>query len=185
MFLIRHKYYLFLHNRKASSFMKFLRPSAILLFLVLLYPSCQQSLKQAEEAYLQQLLEQTKALHCRIADLSIEAKSLWDTVNTNIEARLPAAMPEHYRINLLRLRNARMIKEFDVYPLLGDDVHRLVDSAELMDVQIADKMRAAMDSLSVCDSLSQKMMVELAEKQPELYTDWKYKFIDVNCLKSK
>lgn len=165
--------------------MKLLYLGILVVCVSLLGYRCQRGSDQAEETYLQQLLEKTKSLHCQLADLSIEAKALWDTVNTNIEARLPADMPEHHRINMLRLRNARMIQEFEVYPLLGEDVHRLVDSAQLMDTRIADKMRIAMDSLSICDSLSQKKLVELADKEPELYSSWKYKFIDVNCLESR
>lgn len=180
----KYKYYLLLYNRKACS-MKLLYLGALIVFVNLLNYSCEHGSDQAREAYLERLLEQTKSLHCRIAGLSMEAKALWDTVNTNIEARLPADMPAHHRINMLRLRNARMIQEFEVYPQLGEEVHRLVDSAELMDIRIADKMRIAMDSLSICDSLSQKLLVELADREPELYTSWKYKFIDVNCLKSK
>ena len=180
----KYKYYLLLSYRKACS-MKLLYFGALIICMSLLGYGCQRGSNQADEIYLQQLLEQTKSLHCRIADLSMEAKALWDTVNTNIEARLPADMPAHHRINMLRLRNARMIQEFEVYPQLGEEVHKLVDSAELMDIRIADKMRIAMDSLSICDSLSQKLLVELADREPELYTSWKYKFIDVNCLKSK
>lgn len=182
MLCIKYKYYLLLHNRKACS-MKFLHYSILLIYMTLLGHSCGYESDQVKEAYLQQLLAQTKALHCQIADLSMEAKALWDTVNTSIQGRLPADMATHHKANMLRLRNAQMIREFEIYPQLGEDVRRLVDSAELMDVQIADKMRAAMDSLSVCDSLSQKALIELAEKEPELYSSWKYKFVDVNCLK--
>ncbi len=163
--------------------MKFLYYSLLLFCTISLYHSCQSVASPAEEVHLQQLLEKTKALHCRIADLSMEAKKLWDAVNTSMEGRLPADMSEYHKNNMLRLRNARLIREFEVYPLLGEDVHRLVDSAQLMDVQIAAEMRIAMDSLSVCDSLSQKLLVALAKREPELYTNWKYKFVDVNCLK--
>ena len=162
--------------------MKSLNYSTILVCLILLSNSCQYGSRQTKETYLQHLLVQTKSLHCKIADLSVEAKTLWDSVNAGIEARLPADMPSHHRINMLRLRNARMIREFEVYPQLGEKVHMLVDSAEQVDIEIAEKMRIAMDSLSVLDSLSQKALVKLAEGNQERYTSWKYKFVDVNCL---
>lgn len=151
-----------------------------LLFLLVL-SACKQDANQPENAAASALLEQTISWHCRLMDLSHQSKVLWDSVALAMDKQLPADMPADERRNMLAVRNTDLIQMFQVYPQLDSSIRQLVEMAGLKDIQIAQMMHAAQDSLERCDSLSQLLLMGLGKTKPAELTYWKPKFANAQC----
>lgn len=151
-----------------------------LLFLLVL-SACKQDANQPENAAASALLEQTISWHCRLMALSHQSKVLWDSVAMSMDRQLPADMPADERRNMLAVRNTDLIQMFQVYPQLDSSIRQLVEMAGVKDVEIAQMMHAAQDSLERCDSLSQLLLMGLDKTNPAELAYWKPKFANAQC----
>lgn len=147
----------------------------------ILLAACGQEAEQPKNEAATALLEQTRMWHCRLTELSKQSKSLWDSVSVAMDQQLPADMPADERRNILAVRNMELIQMFQVYPLLDTQVRQLVEMAGDKDVQIAQLMHAAQDSLERCDSLSQQLLMEINKKSPAELAYWKPMFSNAQC----
>lgn len=127
------------------------------------------------------LLEQTRSWHCRLEAINQESKSLWDSVAREMDKQLPADMPADERHNMLAVRNTSLIQMFMVYPQLDAAVRQLIEAAGTRDVELGAMLRAAQDSLERCDSISQKMLVDMSKTSPEALGYWKTAFANARC----
>lgn len=99
-------------------------------FFALLVASCanEPSEQWAQEGV--RLQKQLIEAHCAMEQLNGESKQLWDTVVHVMDEQLPATMAADERRNMLKVRNASLIRMFEVYPRLPDGVQHQVDEAE-------------------------------------------------------
>jgi len=73
--------------------------------------------------------------------LEIQAEAMWDKTNLELEKALPEDIADYEKSNMLKVRNAELIRMFESYHILGKPIKAKVDLAEKMDFAIADSMR--------------------------------------------
>ncbi|SRR6056297_4164287 len=102
--------------------------------------SCQtQEGEDKEEVLL--LTEQSRKIECQMEALEAQSEQVWDKTNSALEKALPDDVEAYEKSNMLKVRNADLIRMFESYHKLGDPIKAKVDLAEKMDFAMADSMR--------------------------------------------
>lgn len=114
---------------------------ALRLFLgAFIFLSCQTDGEQEGEEVLQ-LTEMSRKIECQMEALQAQSEKLWDKTNSALEKALPDDVEAYEKSNMLKVRNADLIRMFESYNKLGDPIKAKVDLAEKMDFAMADSMR--------------------------------------------
>lgn len=110
--------------------------TCILLFTGITIFSCQN--RQIEVLDIALKLKNNQ---CRIQEISHFVDSSWTKSIKELEAYLPAQLPNQERKNILNLKNADLIRMFESYDDFHPKGHELVDSMEQLDVVWAGRLR--------------------------------------------
>lgn len=143
-----------------------------LLYLIGLL-ACGRTSPSSDEAKFQALLEQSHDLECARQTLRSELDSLWSRVADSLDARLPTDMEADERRNMIGIRNAGLIRMFEVYPSLDSSVHHLVDWAEEQDARLAAEIRQWQDQQQAHEAALHLFFGRLEEKNPQQYGQWR------------
>lgn len=150
-------------------------------FCVLLVASCAN---EPFEQWIQEGARLQKRLieaHCAMEQLNRESKQLWDTVVHVMDEQLPTSMPADERHNMLKVRNASLIRMFEVYPRLPDAVQNQVDEAEQKDRQLASRMKAQVDTIKHYENRIDDFINRVAASHPDSAKTWQLRFSVRDC----
>ncbi len=113
--------------------MKFTFPKMIAFCLLTI--GCQSA--SDYERRIHDIASREKVIDCELQYLRDSVGMEWERVNTMLEGKLPATMPSEEKNNMLRAKNANLIRMFESYQALGDEVKMAVDKAERKDESMA------------------------------------------------
>ncbi len=150
-------------------------------FFVLLASSCadEPSGQLAQEGA--RLQKQLIEAHCAMEQLNRESKQLWDTVVYAMDEQLPATMSADERRNMLKVRNASLIRMFEAYPRLPDGVQHQVDEAERQDQELAARMKAQVDTIKYYEKRIDDFIKRVAVSHPDNAKIWQLRFSVRDC----
>ena len=107
----------------------------IFLFSIL---SCEK--KPKEEAVLLELFLKEKALNCQLAAMKDSITTEWDNINYLLEENLPSEMPSEEKTNMLKVRNASLIRMFQSFGEVDEGVKMALDKTEQLDMEMAKRI---------------------------------------------
>lgn len=136
------------------------------IFLILLLAgACNSAAIQQDNPYANSLLQKRDSLNQLQTDLKIKLDSMWTYANEKLAEMLPTNMPEQERINMLALRNAPLIRMFEVYETLPDYIHKLIDSAYYFDKQIVQQLEEIVIQRSENEAKIEDFLIELSSNK--------------------
>lgn len=118
--------------------MKLMLP--FLLVLGFAISSCDKEIE--EEAALLDLFHKEKQLNCQLASMKDSIAGEWDNTTRILEENLPTDIPEDEKRNLLKVRNANLIRMFKTYDQLDTNVKMVVKETEQIDHNMTQRINA-------------------------------------------
>ncbi|TXF90750.1 hypothetical protein FUA23_04740 [Neolewinella aurantiaca] len=94
---------------------------------------------QAEMALIQ-LFDEEKELLCDLKAMKQDITAKWDKVNMVLEENLPESMPAAEKANMLKVRNASLIRMFESFEEVSSGIKQLLDETEAYDDEMASKV---------------------------------------------
>lgn len=125
---------------------------SLLLFAVL---GCTS--KPKLEATLLELFQKEKVLNCQLASMKDSITTEWDSINHLLEENLPAEMPAEEKANMLKVRNANLIRMFQSYDAVDEGVKMALDKTEQLDMEMTQRITALKKEVQKIES--EKMML--------------------------
>lgn len=125
------------------------------------------------------------AAHCKMEELQEQSAQLWDSLVVELSASLPATMPVDERRNMLQVRNAELIRMFQVFPRLPESVRLAVERAEQKDQELAAQMKKEMDRIDQYETKSFAFLQEIEVHNADSAAVWQERFSRLPCRQSK
>lgn len=149
-----------------------------ILLLSILALACNSSAIQQNNPYASNLLHKRDSLNQLQTTLKVKLDSMWTYANGKLAEMLPTNMPEQERINMLALRNAPLIRMFEVYGTLPESIHELIDSAYYFDKQIVQQLERIVLQRSENETKIEDFLMELSsDKQSQsVFQHWNKQF---------
>jgi uncharacterized protein YdcH (DUF465 family) len=119
----------------------------------------------------QQLLDCAAEEHhiiCRRLALADETEAVWDQVVSRLQEQLPADMSADEKRNMLAVRNANLIRMFEVYQSLNDTIKQTVDQAEQADQQIVATLSGLQSQLEVLEQKKRALFLQIEQSSADL-----------------
>lgn len=132
--------------------------TVLFLFIVVFAYQCKE--KMDFQPTLTELASQEAKIKCHIKELQDSINMAWDKMNMELEANLPAKMPEEERTNMLKVKNAPLIRMFESFATLEDSIKMKLEVVEMKDAKTVEQVVAE----------SQKMKT-VEEKKMELFSN--------------
>lgn len=127
----------------------------ILLFLLYGLFGCNST--QKEEADLLELFQQEKELNCRLLSMKDSIDTEWENTNFLLEKNLPSDMPSEEKANMLKVRNANLIRMFQSFDDMDKKVKIALQKTEQMDEQMTKRITTLKQEIHRIES--QKMIL--------------------------
>jgi uncharacterized protein YdcH (DUF465 family) len=138
---------------------RLLKPVFYLLFFSLMgVVSCDKP--SSDEVVLLELFQKEKELNCSLTLMKDSISMEWDNINTLLKNTLPSNMPSQERANMLKVRNANLIRMFQSF----DDVDETVKVALSKTEQIDQEMTKRITSLKKEANQIESQKIALFEK---------------------
>lgn len=93
-----------------------------------------------EEAAIIEISYKEKKLNCQLASMKDSITKEWDNINDILEKNLPEEMPEQEKINMIKVRNANLIRMFQSFDYLDESVKLTLDETEQRDVAMTKRI---------------------------------------------
>lgn len=107
-------------------------------------------------------------IRCQRQQLATETEAIWDGVVSRLTVQLPADMPQDEKRNMLAVRNANLIRMFEVYETFNDSIKQTVDVAEKADQQIVNKLAELQSQLEALENKKRTLFLEIEEASVDL-----------------
>lgn len=136
------------------------------------------------ETDVQVLFKEIKHLYCLQSDLQEEVDRLWTDLAATMDESLPSTMPYQERINMVSVRNADLIRMFDAYDTLDQDIQSLVDSVESADQRIVEEFSSIQDRLKVLEQKRMALFADIEKQSPARLQNVRAEFTNIlgaNC----
>ena len=104
--------------------------------LIVLSTSC-----QSDHTEIKRIAKEIKENQCSIEEITEYVDHSWSKSIEKLGAYLPDRLPDQERKNILKLKNADLIRMFESYDEFDAEGHALVDSMEQLDITWADSLR--------------------------------------------
>lgn len=85
--------------------------------------------------------EASRKIDCQMDGLEKTSSKMWDKTNRELEKALPMDILEYEKSNMLKVRNAELLRMFETYQEMEGPIKAKVDLTEKMDFAMADSMR--------------------------------------------
>ena len=92
--------------------------------------------KPNHQAVLMKIFLQEKEIHCELASLKDSITHEWDEMNALLEKNLSSNMPAEEKNNMLKVRNAGLIRMFESFDEVDEAVKRALSEVEQKDREI-------------------------------------------------
>lgn len=133
-----------------------LRQVAGLVLIALI--SCWACEKQpTQEAALLELFQKEKKLQCDLLSMKDSITFAWDSVNHLLAEAIPPDMPQEEQANLLKVRNANLIRMFQSFDDFDETVKAAVAKTEKLDQEMTQRILVLKQASN--DLESQKMLL--------------------------
>ncbi len=153
------------------------------IFGVLLLISCQSSGEQEREKILS-LAEKSREIECQMEALETQSENMWDKTNLELEKALPEDIEEYEKTNMLKVRNADLIRMFESYNELDGSIKAKVDFTEKMDFAMADSIRALQQRQKLLiDSVRSQLMKVASDEKRNLLKEQTNRIQNKDCTK--
>ena len=139
--------------------------SMTLLTLALTYAGCANKNVKTK---LDSIYQEATLIHCSLDSLRQSISKSWDEVTTSLDNGLPDETPEEERANMLKVRNASLIRMFETYRDLADSTKQQVDSAEILDQKIAQKIAQHRKRLEILESERHRLLYESQSSKKDI-----------------
>ncbi|MCB9339026.1 MAG: hypothetical protein H6577_12925 [Lewinellaceae bacterium] len=96
--------------------------------------------KPNEEAALLELFQKEKALNCQLASMKDSITTEWDNINHLLQKNLPTDMPAEEKTNMLKVRNASLIRMFQSFDDVDEGVKMALDKTEQLDMEMTKRI---------------------------------------------
>jgi hypothetical protein len=136
----------------------------IFYFLLLLLPvvlGCAD--KPKHEATLLELFQKEKKLSCQLSSMKDSITTKWDNINHLLEENLPAEMPAEEKTNMLKVRNASLIRMFQSYDDVDEGVKMALDKTEQLDLEMAKRIAALKKEVEKIESEKMMLLQKITE----------------------
>jgi uncharacterized protein YdcH (DUF465 family) len=115
------------------------------------------------------LAERSRLIECKMEALQAESEKLWDKTNEELAKALPKDIEAYEKKNMLKVRNADLIRMFETYNNLDKPIKAKVDLAEKMDFAMADSMRVLQQKQkAVTDSVRAELMTLSSDEKRQM-----------------
>ncbi|MCB0537905.1 MAG: hypothetical protein KDE33_10320 [Bacteroidetes bacterium] len=113
--------------------------------------------KNREETALLNMFHKEKELSCQLASMKDSITLEWDNINGLLEENLPADMPLEEKNNMLKVRNASLIRMFQSFDEVDEEVKKALDKTEKVDMEMSKRITALKREVQKIES--EKMML--------------------------
>lgn len=185
--LLQHSYItsllrrLFKQLRRILHFMKATNFKFIGVFLLL--TGCQSPTQQISMERGKEIHNNLVDAHCQMEELREQSAHLWDSLEVELAYSLPDGMPSDERRNMLQVRNAELIKMFEVFPHLPDAVRFAVERAERQDQELAARMKVEMNRIDQYEAEAFAFLQEMEMHHTDSVAVWQARFSSLPCRK--
>ena len=119
-----------------------MKPLVYLLLVILIgILSCNKN--QSVEADLMVLFQKEKELNCRLASMKDSITAEWDNITSLLNQNLPTDMPEAEKANMLKVRNANLIRMFQSFDNVDETIKSALQRTEEMDMKMTKRITSA------------------------------------------
>lgn len=117
---------------------------------------------------LDKIYHEATQIQCELLKLRNTIAVSWDNVNDVLDENLPEQIPAEERTNILKVRNASLIRMFETYKELDDTVKMKVDEVETRDRVIAQKIVKYRQRLMVLDNMKHEIIGKMVDSKKSL-----------------
>lgn len=96
--------------------------------------------KPEDETALMELFKKEKVLSCQLASMKDSITTEWDNINLLLEEKLPLDMPLEEKKNILKVRNASLIRMFQSFSDMEEDVKTALSRTERLDREMSKRI---------------------------------------------
>lgn len=143
----------------------FMKYSILILVLFGFFQSCSNDNVKSK---LDEIYSEATLIQCDLSHLRDSITAKWDGVNETLNKNLPSEIPSAERSNILKVRNASLIRMFETYHLLDDSTKQTVDKAEKTDQAIALKISTHKKRLQFLEIERQSLLHQIAKSNENL-----------------
>lgn len=118
--------------------------------------SCEAN--QEQKTALLALFEEEKELRCSLAAMKDSISMQWDQINLLLENNMPAEMPGEERANMLKVRNANLIRMFQSFEQMDEGVKVALQATEQMDQEMAQSITAMKKTINDIETQKMKLL---------------------------
>ncbi len=129
--------------------------------VLLTIASCSDKTNREETFY--QLIKEEKALLCELSMMRDSISATWDNVSNMLDQNLPENMPEEEKNNMLNARNGSLIRMFESFENVNDDVKMTLTKAEHYDSEMAKKIMIMKEEKQQIESSIMALLKETKE----------------------
>lgn len=149
------------------------------LVMCLLFPACSsKELPFKEEG--SRLLAESKQLNCTNQRYEHTIDSLWDVVSTRLDQVLPDTMPPGRRENMIKIRNAGLLKQFKIFYTTLDTVSlNLITRSGKIDSLIALQVMELKVQRETHEKQVLDFLIKVEQQNPQGAKQWNQKFLQV------
>lgn len=150
---------------------------ACVLSIILGISACNLLAREYQDDELSSLIESEMNLRCIMDSIRSAVKAEWDVVNEKLDRGVPETMPEEEKQNMLKVRNASLIRMFESYAGLDPGIQQAVDHAEEKDRFMAGRVSEINRQLRILEERRYAIFSEM-EKKGQLVSvnEWKERY---------
>lgn len=128
---------------------------------------------------------QEKEIRCELATLKDSIRFEWDEMNALLEKNLPLGMPAEEKNNMLKVRNADLIRMFESFDKAGEEVKSALLEVEQKDREMAARIVLLKEKLQEIESRKMALFEKIGDLESEAavgdYKEIYRKSINENC----
>lgn len=128
---------------------------------------------------------QEKEIRCELATLKDSIRFEWDEMNAMLEKNLPLGMPAAEKVNMLKVRNADLIRMFESFDKAGGEVKSALLEVEQKDREMAARIVLLKEKLQKIESRKMALFEKIGDLEGEAevgdYKEMYRKSINENC----
>ena len=127
------------------------------------------------------LLAELKQLNCTNQRYQHTIDSLWDIVSTRLDQVLPDTMPSGRRENMIKIRNAGLLKQFKIFYTTLDTVSlNLITRSGQIDSLIALQVMELKVQRETQEEQVLNFLMKVEHQNPQAAVQWNKKFLQAS-----
>lgn len=141
-----------------------LKTGLYLAFWLILISACKPQ-KDPNTDVLIRLVHKEKEILCTLGSIKDSINLTWDKLNSKLTHTLPYDTPSQEKNNMLKVRNASMIRMFKTYRVLDDSFKNTLSEVEDYDKALSEKVLSLKRELTAIANKKRKIQLRI-DKNP-------------------